>query len=85
MVAEQKRDAVGVFEFQAEEKLEGLDWIPAKVDVISHENVASLRDLTALLKKFEKIVELPWIANGNWGAHRLSFVLVDENFFTFLA
>ena len=87
VVAAQKRDAVGVLELQAEEKLESLNWIVATVDEISHENVASVRDLTALFKKFEKIVELTVniSANGDWGTHRLNVALLDEDFFDFLA
>ena len=51
MIASQERDAVGVLELEAEEKLEGFHTVVTTVDEVTHKDVARVGDLAAFFKQ----------------------------------
>ena len=87
MVTSEESDAVGPLELQAEKELEGLHRVVTTIDEITHEDVASVGDLTTFFKQFEQIVELSVdvAADSDRGAHRLHIALLDQNFLDLLA
>jgi hypothetical protein len=58
VVTSQQSDVVRPFELKAHQKLEGLNRIKTTIDEISHEDVACVWDVSTLVEKLEKIMEL---------------------------
>ena len=87
VIASKKRDAVGVLEFEAEEKLEGFHTVVTTIDEVTHKDVARVGDLAAFFKQLQKIVELTVdvTADCDGGAHGLYVALLNEDLFDFLA
>ena len=81
VVSSQESDAVGILKLEAEEELEGLNGVVATIDEVSHEYIAGVWDLTSLLEKLKKIMELTVdvSANCNWGANGLHVALLDQD------
>jgi len=52
VVTSEEGDAVWPFKLKAKEELEGLHRVVAAINKITHEDVASIRDLTTFFKKF---------------------------------
>lgn len=86
VVASQKRDAVGVLQLKAKQKLECFYRVVATIDEVTHENVAGVRDLTTFFEKFEQVVELAVdvTANRDWRAHWLNIALFDQDLLNLL-
>lgn len=87
VISSQESDVGWVLKLQAEEKLEGLNWIEASVDEISHKNVSSVWDLSSLVEEFEEIMELSMdiSADSYWSLNWLNVTLFDENLLDLLA
>lgn len=87
VVASQQSNMSRVLELQAQEQLEGLHRVETSVHKVTHEDVASRRDLTALVEEFEQVVELAMdvSANGHRSLHWLYVAFFDQDFFDFFA
>ena len=87
VVASEQGDVRGVLELQAEKELEGLNRVESSVHEVSHEDVASVRDFTALIEEFEEIMELTMdvSADGDWSLDWLDVALFDEDLLDLLA
>jgi len=81
MVTSEKSDVSRVFELQAQEKLEGLDWIVASINKITHEDVAGVRYLSSLVKEFEEVMELTVdiTANSDRSWHWLDVAFFNQD------
>lgn len=58
VVAADERDPLRVADLECEQKQERLDRVEAAIDKVSHEDVISLRALTADAEQLHKVVEL---------------------------
>ena len=58
MVASDKCDPVGIANFKAEEKEEGLEGVEAAVDEISHEEVVGFGDVATHSEKLHEVMKL---------------------------
>merc|ERR1712223_679821 len=87
MIATEERDAVRPLQFKTEKQLECLDRVVAAVDEITHEDVASVRDLATLFKELKQVMELPMniTANGDRRAHGLHIAFLDQDLLNLLA
>lgn len=52
VISSEKGDVSWVLQFQAQQKLESLNGVESSVDEITHEDVSSVWDFTALVEKF---------------------------------
>ncbi len=58
VVATDERDAVGVSDFEAEEKQEGFQRVEATVNEVPHEEVVGVRHVAAHSEELHQVVEL---------------------------
>lgn len=74
VVATQNRDVTWVLHLQAHQVLECFHRVVAAIDVVAHKDVGGLRDLSATVKEFEKVVELSMdvATNRDWGSYELA-------------
>jgi len=86
VVSSEQSDMARVLQFEAEEILEGLNGIEPAIDKITHEDVAGVWDVTALVKEFEQVMELTMdvTADGDWGRHGLHIALLNQELFDLL-
>lgn len=87
VIASQQGNVGWVLHLETEQQLECLDRVESTIDEITHENVAGVRDLTALVEELEQIVELAVnvSANRDGSLDRLNVAFLDEDFLDFLA
>jgi hypothetical protein len=87
VVSSEQGDVRWVLELQAQEELEGLHGVETSVDKVAHENVSRIWNLTALIEKFQEVVELAVdiSANGHWRLHWLHVALLDQDLLHLLA
>lgn len=66
--------------------MEGLNRIETTIDEISHKDVARVWDVSSLVEKLEKIMELPVdiSANCNWCTDGLNIAFFDKEVLYFL-
>jgi len=71
VISAKNGDAVRIADFEANEEGDCLDRVVASVDVVAHEEVVVIWQLSADLEELFKIVELTMdvTANGDWGAN----------------
>ena len=58
MVAADEGDAVGIADFEAEEKQEGFERVKAAVDEVAHEEVVGIRHVATDSEELHQVVEL---------------------------
>jgi hypothetical protein len=87
VISSKESDMSWVFQLEAEQELECFDGVESSVDKISHENIASVWNFTALVEKFQKIVELSMdiSTNGNRSFNWLNITFFDQNLFDLFA
>jgi len=87
VITSEKSDMCWVLELEAKEQLECFHGVEASIDEVTHEDVACVWDLAALVEELEKIVELAVdiSADSDWSFHWLDVAFLDEDFFHFLA
>lgn len=75
-----------ILELKAEQELESLNRVVASVNEVTHEDIASVRDLTSLIKELQEIMELTMdiSTNSDWSRYWLNVALFDQNFLNFL-
>jgi hypothetical protein len=80
VVSSEEGDMARVLQFQAQEILEGLDGVEAAIYKITHEDVAGVWDVTALVEELEKIVELAVdvTADGDGRRYGLHVALLNQ-------
>ena len=80
MVTAQDRDSLGVTNFEADEKRDGLDRVVATINVVTHEQIVVVRQLTANIEQLLQIVKLTVYvsANGDGCAHLRYIALILE-------
>ena len=78
MVTAENRDAFLKAYFEADEKCDGLHRVVSTIDVITHEEVISIRRAATDLEKLHQIVELAVdvAADCNWAPYRLYIDLI---------
>ena len=86
VVSSQKGDVSWILQFEAQQKLESLDGVESSVNEVTHEDVSGVWDFTALVEKFQKIMELAMdiSANCNGGLDWLDVALFNEDLLYFL-
>ena len=69
--------------FQTNQKSNSLYWVISSINVVSHEQVVSVRRLAPDLEEFHQVVELPVniSANSDRTLHWLHIALLRKNFF----
>lgn len=87
VVSSEESDVGWVLELQAEQKLERFDGVEASIDEVTHENVASVWNLSSLVEELQKVMELAVdiSANGDWSFDWLDVAFLDEDLFDLLA
>ena len=83
MVTSQNGDSVLKADFKGHQEGYSLNRVVATIDVVTHEEVVSVRGLSSDLEQLAQVVELSVdvTADGHWGAHLLHVRLVYQNFF----
>lgn len=81
VVTSQESDVCWILHLEAEKELEGLDGVESTINEVTHEDVASVWDLTAFVEKFEQVVELTVdiSTNCDWSLDWLDVALLDED------
>lgn len=87
VVASKQGDVGWILQLEAQQELECLNGVEPSVDEISHEDVSGVGDLTALIEKFQKIVELTMdiSADSDRSLDWLHIALFDQDLFDLLA
>lgn len=79
MITSEKGNVSWILELQTEQELESLNWVVASVNEVAHEDIASVRDLTSLIKELQKIMELTMdiSTNSDWSRNWLNVALFN--------
>ena len=87
VVTSEESDMSWVLELEAKEQLECFNGIEASIDEVTHEDIASVWNLTTLVEELEEIMELAMdiSADGDWSFHWLDVAFLDQDFLYFLA
>lgn len=87
VVASEQGDVSWVLHLQAKEELESFNGVESSIDEITHEDVSSIWNLTTLVEKLKKIVELTVdiSTDGYWSLDWLDITLLNENFLDLFA
>jgi len=87
VVTSENGDSVWVSNLENDEESDCLNRVVASIDVISHEEIVVVGELTTNFEKFFQIVELSVdiSTDSHGGSNWLHVTLVDENLFGFLA
>ena len=80
VITSEKSDMCWVLELEAKEQLECFHGVEASIDEVTHEDVACVWDLAALVEELEKIVELAVdvTADGDGRRYGLHVALLNE-------
>ena len=83
MVTSQNSDSVLEADLKGNQEGHSLNRVVATIDVVTHEEVVSVRGLSSDLEQLAQVVELSVdvTADGHGGAHLLHVRLVYQNFF----
>ena len=86
VIASQDGDPVLEPHFQGHKEGNSLDWIVTSVDVVSHEEIISVRRFASNFEKFHEVVKLTMYvsAHRDWAFDRLHITLIGKNFFRLL-
>ena len=86
VISSQESNVSWPFHLQAKKKLESLNRVVATIDEVSHEDIASLRNLTSSLKKCEQVLELSVeiSTDRDWGADWLHITFLNKDFLDLL-
>ena len=79
VVTSEDGNAVLEAHLEGDKKSDGLDWVVATVNVVTHEEVVRVGGLTSNLKKFTQVVELTMdiTADCHWCTHLLHIRLIN--------
>ena len=83
VVTSQNGDSVLEADLKGHQEGYSLNRVVATIDVVTHEEVVSVRGLSSDLEQLAQVVELSVdvTADGHWGAHLLHVRLIYQNFF----
>ena len=86
MVTSEDSDSLLKADLEGDEQSDGLDGVVSTIDVITHEQVVSLRGMSTNLEKLAQVMELSVdiTADGDWSTHFLHVGLVNQNFFSLI-
>jgi len=81
VISTKNSDAVRIADFQANEEGDCLDRVLASVDIVAHEEVVVIWQLSSDVEELFKIKELTMdvTANGNWGTNRYNVFFMFQN------
>jgi len=84
VIATENSETILITHFQSDKQGDGLHWVVATVNVISHEEVVGVWGLAANFEQFTQVVELSVnvATNGHWCFHLRHIWLVDKDFFS---
>ena len=87
VISSQDGDSAWVSDLEGDQEGNSLDWVVASINVISHEEIVVVWELSSNFEKFFKIIELSMdiTADGDWGPHWLNIALVNQDFLGLLA
>ena len=79
MVSSEDSDSAWVPNLKGDQKGDSLDWVVASINVISHEEIVIVWQLSSDLEEFLQIIELSMdvSANGDWGPNWLHIALIN--------
>ena len=79
MVSSEDSDSAWVSHLKGDQKSNSLDWVVASINVISHEEIVVVWQLSSNLEEFFQIIELSMdiSANGHWGPNWLHIAFID--------
>lgn len=86
VIASQDGDTIGVSDLASDKECDGLNRVVSTIDIVTHEKVVGVWQLTTNLEEFFKIIELTMdiTADGNWCSDWLHVALLDEDLLGFL-
>lgn len=87
VISSKDGDSAGVSDFQRHQEGHSLDRVVSSVNIVTHEKVVVIWELTTNLEEFFQIIELSMdiTANCDWRPHRLDIALINQDFLGFLA
>lgn len=86
MISSEDSQSLWISDFQSNKQSDSLNWVIASINVISHEQVISIRGLSSNLEKFAQVMELSMdiTTDSNWCWNTLNVWLLNQNFFGLL-
>ena len=84
VVTSEDSDSLLKADLEGDEQSDGLDGVVSTIDVVTHEEVVSLRGMSTNLEKLAQVMELTVdiSTDGDWSAHFLHVRLINQNFFS---